>query len=136
MSLEQYFSTLARTVDGPAAGREQRDPIVLQWLIGGADEETCTTTLRNGVLVYVPGKDHFAGIPQTVIKLTREVLNALMYGPQGFKTAFDVAVRDGVVQIPEGKQEYADTVFGYLTAPDPSFPIVAPAISEQQPHRS
>ncbi|QRX89664.1 MULTISPECIES: alkyl/aryl-sulfatase [Streptomyces] len=131
MSLEQYFSTLARTVDGPTAAREQRDPIVLQWLVSGAEEETCTTTLRNGVLVYVPGKDRFAGTPQTVIKLSREALNGLMYGPTGFTNAFDAAVRDGVVQIPEGKQEYADTVFGYLTAPDPSFPIVAPAESDQ-----
>ncbi|MFF4403057.1 alkyl/aryl-sulfatase [Streptomyces sp. NPDC001404] len=126
MTLEQYFATLARTIDGPAAGREQSDPIVLQWLVNGAEEEACTTTLRNGVLVYVPGKDHFAGTPQTVIKLTREVLNGLMYGPKGFKDAFDAAVRDGLVQIPEGKQDYADTVFGYLTASDPSFPIVAP----------
>ncbi|MFF4739309.1 alkyl sulfatase C-terminal domain-containing protein [Streptomyces sp. NPDC001262] len=126
MTLEQYFATLARTIDGPAAGREQSDPIVLQWLVNSAEEEACTTTLRNGVLVYVPGKDHFAGTPQTVIKLTREVLNGLMYGPKGFKDAFDAAVRDGLVQIPEGKQDYADTVFGYLTASDPSFPIVAP----------
>jgi alkyl sulfatase BDS1-like metallo-beta-lactamase superfamily hydrolase len=88
------------------------------------------TTLRNGVLVFVPGKDRFAGTPQTVIKLTREVLNGLMYGAQGvYRTAFDNAVRDGLVEIPEGKQEYASTVFGYLTQPDPSFPIVAPAAS-------
>ncbi|MCC3777352.1 alkyl/aryl-sulfatase [Streptomyces sp. UNOB3_S3] len=127
-TLEQYFSTLARAIDGPRAAREQRDPIVLQWVINGGEEETCTTTLRNGVLVYVSGKDRFAGAPQTVIKLTRDVLNGLMYGAQGdYRAAFDKAVRDSLVQIPEGKQEYADTVFGYLTRPDASFPIVAPA---------
>ncbi|MFF4222173.1 alkyl sulfatase C-terminal domain-containing protein [Streptomyces abikoensis] len=122
---------LARAIDGPRAAREQRDPIVLQWVINGGEEETCTTTLRNGVLVYVPGKDRFAGAPQTVIKLTRDVLNGLMYGANGdYRAAFDKAVRDGLVQIPEGKPEYADVVFGYLTRPDASFPIVAPATPE------
>ncbi|MFF4158809.1 alkyl/aryl-sulfatase [Streptomyces sp. NPDC001678] len=130
-SLEQYFSTLARAIDGPRAAREQRDPIVLQWVISNGDEQTCTTTLRNGVLVYVPGKDRFAGTPQTVIKLTRDVLNGLMYGANGdYRAAFGKAVRDGLVQIPEGKPEYADAVFGYLTRPDSSFPIVAPATPE------
>ncbi|MEU1376019.1 alkyl sulfatase dimerization domain-containing protein [Streptomyces triculaminicus] len=127
MNLEQYFATLARSIDGPTAAREQGDPIVLQWQITGAEEETCTTTLRNGVLVYVPGKDLFAGTPQTVIRLNRDVLNGLMYAPDGYKVAFGTAVRDGLVHIPEGKQDYAETVFSYLTAPNPSFPIVAPA---------
>ncbi|MFF4219121.1 alkyl/aryl-sulfatase [Streptomyces nondiastaticus] len=140
-TLEQYFSTLARALDGPKAAAEQGEPIVLQWVIEGAEEETCTTTLRNGVLVYVPGRDRFAGagfsnvggpgapLRLTVIKLTRDVLNGLMYGAGGdYRTAFDNAVRDGLVQITEGKQEYADTVFGYLTRPDTSFPIVAPAV--------
>ncbi|GAA0348447.1 alkyl/aryl-sulfatase [Streptomyces blastmyceticus] len=129
-SLEQYFSMLARSIDGPKAADEQRSPIVLRWVISDTGQE-CTTTLRNGVLVYVEGADRFAGPPQVTIKLTRETLNSLAETPL-FRRNFDTAVDAAPQQIelsPASGKAAADTVFGYLTIPDPKFPIVGPKLT-------
>ncbi|MFD9903405.1 alkyl/aryl-sulfatase [Streptomyces sp. NPDC059063] len=128
LSLEQYFAAMARSVDGPKAAAEQRTPIALQWRVTGTPEQSCTTTLRNGVLVFVPGKDILAGTPQATITLSRAALNGLYLSGPDFPRNFRTAVEKGEITLggPE-QQAYADTVFGYLTLPNPKFPIVAPA---------
>ncbi|GAA3013458.1 alkyl sulfatase dimerization domain-containing protein [Streptomyces lactacystinicus] len=129
-SLEQYFSALARSVDGPAAAEQYRVPIVLDWVFtdetGVETGVRCTTTLRNGVLVFVDGGDRLVGVPDAVIRLTRGTLNELAERP-GFKRNFDTAVEDKLVLLEgEHAQEAADRVFGTLTLPDPQFPVVTP----------
>ncbi|MGK5543527.1 alkyl/aryl-sulfatase [Streptomyces sp. URMC 127] len=128
LSLEQYFAALARSIDGPKAGAEQSAPIVLQWQVTGATDQTCTTTLRNGVLVYVPGKDLFAGTPDVTLKLSREALSRLVLAGPDFPRNFDQAVGNKEIEIVDGEQSAADTVFSYLTGPDPKFPLVAPGV--------
>ncbi|WP_224277788.1 alkyl/aryl-sulfatase [Streptomyces sp. LS1784] len=129
-TLEQYFSALARSVDGPTAAEQYRAPIVLDWVFtdetGAETGVRCTTTLRNGVLVFVDGGDRLVDVPDAVIRLTRKTLDELAERP-GFKHNFDTAVADKVVLL-EGDhaQEAADQVFGTLTLPDPQFPIVTP----------
>ncbi|MFH8405943.1 alkyl/aryl-sulfatase [Streptomyces sp. NPDC018019] len=123
MSLEQVFAAMARSVDGPAAAREQRAAIVLQWQFTDTRQE-CTTTLRNGVLVYVEGKDLYAGKPQATITLTRPAFDSLILEGPLFQRNFDAAVKAGAIRVDD--QPAADTVFGYLTVPDPVFPIVTP----------
>ncbi|MEU4202035.1 alkyl sulfatase dimerization domain-containing protein [Streptomyces sp. NPDC039022] len=123
MTLEQVFAAMARSVDGPRAAQEQRAAIVLQWQFTDTGQE-CTTTLRNGVLVYVDGKDLYAGKPQATITLTRSAFDSLILEGPLFQRNFDAAVKAGGVRVDD--QPAADTVFGYLTVPDPSFPIVTP----------
>ncbi|OKI05038.1 alkyl/aryl-sulfatase [Streptomyces sp. CB02923] len=123
MTLEQVFAALARSVDGPTAAREQRAAIVLQWHFTDTGQE-CTSTLRNGVLVYVAGKDLYAGKPQATITLTRAAFDSVLLAGPLFQQNFDAAVTSGAVQVDD--LAAADTVFGYLTVPDPSFPIVTP----------
>ncbi|QLE72756.1 MBL fold metallo-hydrolase [Streptomyces rectiverticillatus] len=122
MSLEQIFSSMAKSVDGPRAAAEQRSPIVLRWVFNGTGRQ-CTTTLRNGVLVYVDGEDLFAGKPQATITLSRAALDEVLTQGFDFKKNFDAAVGNG---IEVDDQAAADTVFGYLTYPNPVFPIVTP----------
>ncbi|MFH9420547.1 alkyl/aryl-sulfatase [Streptomyces sp. NPDC017529] len=123
MSLEQVFAAMARSVDGPKAAEEQRAAIVLQWNFTDTRQE-CTTTLRNGVLVYVAGKDLYAGKPQATIVLTRAAFDSLALDGPLFRDNFDAAVKNGAIRVDD--QAAADTVFGYLTVPDPMFPIVTP----------
>ncbi|MEF3115317.1 alkyl/aryl-sulfatase [Streptomyces chrestomyceticus] len=123
MTLEQVFAAMARSVDGPKAAQEQRAAIVLQWQFTDTAQE-CTTTLRNGVLVYVDGKDLYAGKPQATISLTRATLDSLVLEGPLFRRNFDAAVKAGTIRVDD--QPAADTVLGYLTVPDPSFPIVTP----------
>ncbi|MEU1674998.1 alkyl sulfatase C-terminal domain-containing protein [Streptomyces roseifaciens] len=123
MSLEQVFSAMAKSVDGPRAAAEQRSPIVLRWVFNGTGRQ-CTTTLRNGVLVFVDGEDLFAGKPQATITLSRAVLDEVLTQGLDFKKNFDDAVQSGSIEVDD--LPAADTVFGYLTYPDPVFPIVTP----------
>ncbi|WP_037824584.1 alkyl/aryl-sulfatase [Streptomyces sp. NRRL B-1347] len=130
-TLEQYFSALARSVDGPTAAERHRTPIVLDWVFvdagtGAETGEKCTTTLRNGVLVFVEGGDRFVVTPDATIRLSREALNELAEKP-GYKNNFNQAVDDKKITL-EGADAQAatDAVFGTLTLPDPRFPIVTP----------
>ncbi|MER5297986.1 alkyl sulfatase dimerization domain-containing protein [Streptomyces lasiicapitis] len=130
-TLEQYFSALARSVDGPKAAEQHTAPIALDWVFtdaatGAETGEKCTTTLRNGVLVFVPGGDRFVTTPQATIRLSRRALDGLAETP-GYKKNFNQAVRDKKITL-EGAhaQEATDAVFGTLTLPDPKFPIVTP----------
>ncbi|MFI9237297.1 alkyl sulfatase C-terminal domain-containing protein [Streptomyces sp. NPDC053079] len=127
LSLEQYFSALARSVDGPRAAADNPAPIVLRWIITDTGQE-CTTTLRNGVLVYVAGKDVVAGEPQATISLTRKTLDALAQSPL-FRKNFDALLTANPPQITladPAEQQAADKVFATLTVADPEFPIVTP----------
>ncbi|MEW2527457.1 alkyl sulfatase dimerization domain-containing protein [Streptomyces sp. NPDC047071] len=130
-TLEQYFSALARSVDGPTAAERHRVPIVLDWVFvdaetGAETGERCTTTLRNGVLVFVEGGDRFVVTPDATIRLSREALNELAEKP-GYRKNFNQAVEDKKIAL-EGADAQAatDAVFGTLTLPDPRFPIVTP----------
>ncbi|CAM5680312.1 MULTISPECIES: alkyl/aryl-sulfatase [Streptomyces] len=123
MTLEQVFAAMARSVDGPKAAQEQRAAIVLHWNFTDTQQE-CTTTLRNGVLVYVAGTDLYAGKPQATIALTRETFDSLLLEGPLFQRNFDAAVKAGAIRVDD--RTAADTVFGYLTVPDPMFAIVAP----------
>ncbi|KOT89488.1 alkyl/aryl-sulfatase [Streptomyces sp. NRRL F-5755] len=123
MTLEQVFAAMARSVDGPKAAQEQRAAIVLHWNFTDTRQE-CTTTLRNGVLVYVAGTDLYAGKPQAGIALTRETFDSLILEGPLFQRNFDAAVKAGTIRVDD--QTAADTVFGYLTVPDPMFAIVTP----------
>ncbi|KOT57937.1 MULTISPECIES: alkyl/aryl-sulfatase [Streptomyces] len=123
MTLEQVFAAMARSVDGPKAAQEQRAAIVLHWNFTDTQQE-CTTTLRNGVLVYVAGTDLYAGKPQATIALTRETFDSLLLEGPLFQRNFDAAVKAGTIRVDD--RTAADTVFGYLTVPDPMFAIVAP----------
>ncbi|QEU89628.1 alkyl/aryl-sulfatase [Streptomyces kanamyceticus] len=129
-TLDQYFSALARSVDGPTAAEQYREPIALNWVFtdenGVATGDTCTTTLRNGVLVFVEGGDRFVEAPAATIKLTRRALDELAESP-GFKENFNKAVQDKKIALEGDKAQAAtDAVFGTLTLPDPKFPIVTP----------
>ncbi|MFD7620724.1 alkyl sulfatase dimerization domain-containing protein [Streptomyces sp. NPDC059802] len=130
-SLEQYFSALARSVDGPAAAELHPVLIALNWVFTDADTgaetgEKCTTTLRNGVLIFMAGGDRFVETPQATIRLSRQALNELAETP-GFKQSFEQALQDKKITLGgENAQEAADAVFGTLTIPDPKFPIVTP----------
>ncbi|MGW3179249.1 alkyl/aryl-sulfatase [Kitasatospora sp. NPDC001119] len=124
-TLYQYFSAIARSVDGPTAAEQHRIPIVLDWVFTDTGEK-CTTTLRNGVLVFVPGGDRLVDVPDATITLSRPTLNELAMKP-GFRRNFDQAVQDGTITLAgERAQESADAVFDTLTLPDPKFPIVTP----------
>ncbi|WP_424886874.1 alkyl/aryl-sulfatase [Streptomyces sp. XH2] len=130
-TLEQYFSALARSVDGPAAAAQHTGPIALNWVFiddntGAETGDKCTTTLRNGVLVFVEGGDRLLEAPHATIKLSRRTLNELAETP-GFKRNFDQAVESKTITLEgENAQAAADAVFGTLTLPDPKFPIVTP----------
>ncbi|QDQ09743.1 hypothetical protein FH965_03525 [Streptomyces spectabilis] len=104
LSVAQHFAAVARRIDGPRAADEQRSPIVLRWRVTGAPERECTTTLRNGALVHVPGRDLLAGTPQATIALG---------SPD---------------HLPR-----ATTVFAYVTTPDPGIPLAAPPAPRQAP---
>ncbi|MCC3770624.1 alkyl/aryl-sulfatase [Streptomyces sp. UNOC14_S4] len=121
MTLEQFFEAMAKSVNGPKAAEEQPTPIVLRWQLG---VQECTTTLRNGVLIYVEGRDLLAGKPTATITLTREALNELALAGHRFTQNFNEQVVNGTIQVDD--QAAADTVFGYLVFPDPRFPIVTP----------
>ncbi|MEU7182509.1 MULTISPECIES: alkyl/aryl-sulfatase [Streptomyces] len=129
-TLDQYFSALARSVDGPTAAEQYRDPIALNWVFtdenGVETGQKCTTTLRNGVLVFVEGGDRFVEAPAATIKLSRQALNQLAESP-GFKENFNNAVQHKNITLEGDKAQAAtDAVFGTLTLPDPKFPIVTP----------
>ncbi|MEU3350729.1 alkyl sulfatase dimerization domain-containing protein [Streptomyces sp. NPDC037389] len=149
VTLEQFFTSMAKSVDGPRAGAEQTGPIVLRWTVthGGQGSgtkpeqpparvpETCTTTLRNGVLVYVAGEDVMADlsgngtkVTEARISLSREMLDELVLAGPRFTEHFDNAVGHGITV--EGDLSAPDTVFGYLTFPDVVFPIVTPRPSK------
>ncbi|MBZ4318954.1 alkyl/aryl-sulfatase [Streptomyces huiliensis] len=135
MSLDQFFAALAKSVDGPKAAAEQSGPIVLRWAVrsetasaevkdGTEPEHVCTTTLRNGALIYVDGTDPLAGKPTATIRLTRATLNQLALAGPRFPHTFDQLVTEGAIEVDD--KAAVDTVFGYLTFPDPVFPIVTP----------
>ncbi|WP_171162086.1 alkyl/aryl-sulfatase [Streptomyces sp. I05A-00742] len=137
MSLDQFFAAMAKSIDGPRAAAEQSAPVVLRWTIrpetpgtrpqagAQADQErVCTTTLRNGALIYVDGTDPLAGKPNATIRLTRAALNQLALAGPRFPHNFDQQVTDGTIEVDD--KAATDTVFGYLTFPDPAFPIVTP----------
>ncbi|MFB7909726.1 alkyl/aryl-sulfatase [Kitasatospora sp. NPDC056076] len=124
-TLDQFFSALARSVDGPTAAEQHRVPIALNWEFTDTGDR-CTTTLRNGVLVFVPGGDRFVEVPDATITLTRRTLDDIAETP-GFQRNFDRAVQDGRITLAGTyAQQAADSVFGTLTLPDPKFPIVTP----------
>ncbi|MEV6777187.1 alkyl sulfatase C-terminal domain-containing protein [Streptomyces syringium] len=85
------------------------------------------------MLIYVEGQDTLAGKPQATINLTRAALDELALAGIQFKKNFDAAVSKGDIQVDD--QAAADTAFGYLTFPDPVFPIVTPrpVPSDQEP---
>ncbi|MFJ5953942.1 alkyl/aryl-sulfatase [Streptomyces noursei] len=129
-TLDQYFSALARSVDGPTAAEQHLAPIALNWVFtdaqGAATGEKCTTTLRNGVLVFVEGGDRFVELPAATVTLSRQTLNELAETP-GFKENFNKAVQAGKITLEgERAQEATDAVFSTLTLPDPKFAIVTP----------
>ncbi|MFJ8473763.1 alkyl/aryl-sulfatase [Kitasatospora sp. NPDC094011] len=123
MTLEQFFTALARSIDGPQAAAGQPRPIVLRWLVT-TDSQTCVTTLRNGVLVYVEGSDVLADAADATITLSREALERLALAGHRFRQNFDDECKSGAIQI--DNQAAADTVWSYLRFPDPVFPIVTP----------
>ncbi|MCC3777708.1 alkyl/aryl-sulfatase [Streptomyces sp. UNOB3_S3] len=137
MSLEQFFMAMAKSIDGPKAAEEQRDPIVLRWVVTGNPPEVvegvpqpgtpdreCTVTLRNGALIYVEGRDLLAGRTDATITLSRAALDQLALSGHLFTVNFDKEVKEGVIQVDD--LSVANTVFRYLTFPRPSFPIVTP----------
>lgn len=123
MTLEQFFSALAKSIDGPKAANDQRAPIALRWVVTGHDR-LCVTTLRNGVLVFTDGGDPLVGKADATITLTREALEQLALAGHRFVENFDNEVREGRIQVDNPK--VADTVWSYLRFPDPVFPIVTP----------
>ncbi|MEV7779665.1 alkyl sulfatase dimerization domain-containing protein [Kitasatospora sp. NPDC088351] len=124
-TLEQFFSALARSVDGPTAADRHRLPIALNWVFTDTGEK-CTTTLRNGVLVFVADGDRLLEVPDATITLSRQTLNEVAQTP-GFRRNFDQAVRENKITLDgEKAQQAADAVFDTLTLPDPKFPIVTP----------
>ncbi|MFD4536183.1 alkyl/aryl-sulfatase [Kitasatospora sp. NPDC058397] len=124
-TLDQYFSALARSVDGPTAAERNRLPITLNWVFTDTGD-TCTTTLRNGVLVFVAGGDRLVDVPDATITLSRQTLDDLAQTP-GFRHNFDQAVQDQRITLAGANaQQAADAVFETLTLPDPKFPIVTP----------
>ncbi|GGV09970.1 alkyl/aryl-sulfatase [Streptomyces spectabilis] len=134
LSVEQYFAAVARRIDGPRAADEQRSPIVLRWRVTGTPERECTTTLRNGVLVHVPGRDLLAGTPQATITLSRAALDGLCLNGPDFRRNFTAAVERGEIAL--GSPDHlpcATTVFAYVTAPDPWRPLAAPPAPRQAP---
>lgn len=134
LSVEQYFAAVARRLDGPRAADEQRSPLVLRWRVTGAPEQECTTTLRHGVLVHVPGRDRLAGTPQATITLCRAALDDLWLDGPDFRRNFTAAVERGEIVLGSADQlPYAEAVFAYVTAPDPGFPLAAPAVPRQAP---
>ncbi|MEW1653781.1 alkyl sulfatase dimerization domain-containing protein [Streptomyces sp. NPDC093707] len=130
LSLEQVFDTLAQGIDGPTAGKEQPEPIALQWHITEPQQEGVTTTLRNGALIQVPGKDILVAKPQATITLTRQTLNRVLIAasaPDGiFQDVFNAAVDNGDITVTGDDPTAPATVFGYLTKPDTDFAIVTP----------
>ncbi|AZM54069.1 alkyl/aryl-sulfatase [Streptomyces sp. WAC 01529] len=130
LSLDQIFDTLAQSIDGPKAGREQREPISLQWLITEPQQQGATTTLRNGALIHVPGKDLLVAKPQATLTLTRSTLNKVLIkaaAPGGsLRAAFQAAVDDGEITVSGDDPTAPATVFGYVTKPDTNFAIVTP----------
>ncbi|WP_372406774.1 alkyl/aryl-sulfatase [Streptomyces luteireticuli] len=123
MTLEQFFSALAKSIDGPKAAAEQRKPIVLRWVVT-TDSRVCVTTLRNGVLVHVDGADPLAPVADATITLSREALEQLALAGHRFVENFDAEVKAGTIRT--DNQAAADTVWSYLRFPDPVFPIVTP----------
>ncbi|MFJ4189238.1 alkyl/aryl-sulfatase [Kitasatospora sp. NPDC089509] len=132
MDLSLFFAAMAKSIDGPTAGARQLAPIVLRWNVTddpaqGGGTDVGTTVLRNGVLVYADGTYELAGEPAATITMTRDTFNGLVLAGMDFKANFDAAVNkgDSGIQI-TGDPTAPDTVFGYLTFPDPVFPLVTP----------
>ncbi|GAA2707560.1 MULTISPECIES: alkyl sulfatase dimerization domain-containing protein [Streptomyces] len=123
MTLEQFFSALAKSIDGPLAASQQRKPIALRWKVTPGDQ-TCVTTLRNGVLVYVEGDDPLTPVVDATVTLSRQALEDLALAGHRFTQNFDDEVKKGTIQV--DNQAAADTVWSYLRFPDPVFPIVTP----------
>ncbi|MEV0445923.1 alkyl sulfatase C-terminal domain-containing protein [Streptomyces spectabilis] len=104
---------------------------MLDWVFVDAETgaETgvkCTTTLRNGVLVFVEGGDRFAVTPDATIRLSRKALDELAEKP-GFQKNFNQAVDEKKITLEGANAQAAtDAVFGTLVLPDPKFPIVTP----------
>lgn len=130
LSLSQVFDTLAQTIDGPRAGEEQSVPISLQWHVTSPQQQGVTTTLRNGALIHVPGKDLLVAKPQATITLTRDALDKVLIAAAvakgGFKEAFEAAVAADAVSVTGDDPTAPSTVFSYLTKPDTNFAIVTP----------
>ncbi|WP_063761202.1 alkyl/aryl-sulfatase [Streptomyces sp. NRRL B-1347] len=134
LSVEQYFAAVARRVDGPRAADEQRSPVVLRWRVTGDPARECTTTLRNGVLVHVPGKDLLAGTPQATITLSRAALDSLCLEGPDFLRNFTAAVERGEITLGSPDHlPYATRVFAYVTAPGTGLPSAGPAGPRQAP---
>ncbi|MEV4744267.1 alkyl sulfatase C-terminal domain-containing protein [Streptomyces sp. NPDC049555] len=79
-------------MDGPTAAEQHRTPIAPKWVFTDPDAdgkavETCTTTLRNGVLVFVHGQDRLVDAPQATITLSRKTLNELAAPPGSRRTS-------------------------------------------------
>ncbi|WP_367137377.1 MULTISPECIES: alkyl/aryl-sulfatase [Streptomyces] len=128
MTLDLFFQAMAKSIDGPRAAEEQTTPIVLRWVLDEPRQE-CTTTLRNGVLIYVEGPDALAGKPTATVTLTREALNNLALAGHRFTQNFNEQVAKGTIQVDD--QAAVDTVFSYLVFPNPRFPIVTPRKTEK-----
>ncbi|MFC0843892.1 alkyl/aryl-sulfatase [Streptomyces noboritoensis] len=130
LSLDQVFDTLAQAIDGPKAAREQREPVALQWHLTEPQQQTASTTLRNGALIHLAGVDLLAPKPQATITLTRSTLNKVLIKaalPGGsMKDAFQNAVSDGEISVSGDDPTAPATLFGYITKPDTNFAIVTP----------
>ncbi|MFI1170180.1 alkyl/aryl-sulfatase [Streptomyces melanogenes] len=130
LSLDQVFDTLAQAIDGPKAAREQREPVALQWHLTEPQQQTASTTLRNGALIHLAGVDLLASKPQATITLTRSTLNKVLIKaalPGGsVKDAFQNAVSEGEISVSGDDPTAPATLFGYITKPDTNFAIVTP----------
>jgi linear primary-alkylsulfatase len=115
LSMEELLDALAIQIDGPRAWGKR---MVVNWSITDSGEQY-VTTLENGVLTYVAGKQA-AGADATVT-LARPAIDAVLLG----QAKLEDQVKSGKITI-GGDGAKLGELFGLLDKPNPTFAIVTP----------
>ena len=115
LSMEELLDALATKVNGPRAWGKR---MVVNWSITDSGEQY-VTTLENGVLTYVAGKQT-AGADATVTLACR-LIDAVLLG----QAKLDDQVKSGKIAI-SGDGSKLGELFGLLDKPNPTFNIVTP----------
>ena len=115
LSMEELLDALAIQINGPRAWGKR---MVVNWSITDSGEQY-VTTLENGVLTYVAGKQA-AGADATVT-LRGPAIDAVLLG----QAKLQDQVKSGKITI-GGDGAKLGELFGLLDKPNPTFNIVTP----------
>jgi alkyl sulfatase BDS1-like metallo-beta-lactamase superfamily hydrolase len=115
LSMEELLDALAIQINGPRAWGKR---MVVNWSITDRGEQY-VTTLENGVLTYVVGKQ--AADADATVTLARPAIDAVLLG----QAKLEDQVKSGKITI-GGDGAKLGELFGLLDKPNPTFNIVTP----------